>query len=36
MWAQREDKVYLTIALEDIDKPTITMEENSVFFRYVT
>jgi hypothetical protein len=34
MWAQRDDKVFLTVCVEDIEKPDIKLEENKVSFRY--
>lgn len=32
LWAQREDKVFLTVAVEEIEKPDIKLEENSLSF----
>lgn len=33
MWAQRADKVYLTINLEDCKSPDIKIDEEKLFFR---
>ena len=35
LWAQRDDKIFLTVAVEDIDKPEIRIETNSLFFKYL-
>jgi len=32
LWAQREDKVFLTIAVEEIESPEIKLEENTLSF----
>ena len=32
LWAQREDKVFLTIAVEEIEKPEIKLEESNLNF----
>jgi len=32
LWAQRDDRVFLTIAVEEIEKPEIKLEENSLKF----
>ncbi len=34
LWAQRDDKIFLTVAVEDIDKPEIRIEDNSLYFKY--
>ena len=33
LWAQRDDLVYLTIAVEDIEKPEIKVEANNLSFK---
>ncbi|KAJ8313959.1 hypothetical protein KUTeg_008520 [Tegillarca granosa] len=33
MWAQRKDKIYLTINLEDCKKPKIELTETQLYFR---
>lgn len=33
MWAQRNDKVYLTINVEDVQNPVIKLEETKLFFQ---
>lgn len=33
LWAQREDLVYLTVAVEDIEKPEIKLETNALHFK---
>lgn len=35
LWAQREDILYLTIAVEDIEKPEIKLESNNLNFKFV-
>ena len=33
IWAQRVDKIYLTINVEDCKSPEIKMEPNAVYFK---
>ena len=35
-WAQRKDKLYITINVEDCKKPIIKIEPNSLYFELVT
>lgn len=32
LWAQRDDRVFLTIAVEEIENPEVKLEENSLHF----
>ncbi|KAI8793680.1 protein wos2 [Biomphalaria pfeifferi] len=32
MWAQRKDKLFLTVQLENCTNPTITLKDNSLYF----
>lgn len=33
LWAQREDIIYLTVGVEDIEKPEIKLEPNCLLFK---
>lgn len=35
LWAQRDDLLYLTVAVEDIEKPEIKVEANNLSFKLV-
>lgn len=32
-WAQRDDQVFVTVAVEDIESPTIKLDENTLYFK---